>query len=252
MTDAKEKPVDLLIGFHAVQSLLKTTPSRAFQLYVSKGRQDQRLSKTINLAERNNVPVEYLSPDEIDKFADSERHQGVVLKACKGRIYDEAWMMEYLSSLDHSALVLVLDGLTDPHNLGACLRSADAAGVDAVIVPRDKSVGLTPVVRKVASGAADTIPFVLVTNLSRTLSKLQKAGLWICGAAGEADKSFCDVDLSVPTAIVMGSEDRGLRRLTRDCCDYLISIPMAGAVSSLNVSVATGIVLFEAVRQRRP
>ena len=160
-------------------------------------------------------------------------------------------MIEYLSSLDHPALVLVLDGLTDPHNLGACLRSADAAGVDAVIVPRDKSVGLTPVVRKVASGAAETVPFVLVTNLSRTLSKLKKSGLWICGAVGESDKSFCDVDLSVSTAIVMGSEDRGLRRLTRDCCDYLVSIPMQGAVPSLNVSVATGVVLFEAVRQRR-
>ncbi len=251
MTDASGKPMDILIGFHAVQSLLKTAPSRAFQLCVTKGRQDQRLSKTISLAERNNIPIEYLTTEEIDKFAGSDRHQGVVLKACKGRIYDEAWMIEYLSSLDHPALVLVLDGLTDPHNLGACLRSADAAGVDAVIVPRDKSVGLTPVVRKVASGAAETVPFVLVTNLSRTLSKLKKSGLWICGAAGESDKSFCDVDLSVSTAIVMGSEDRGLRRLTRDCCDYLVSIPMQGAVPSLNVSVATGVVLFEAVRQRR-
>lgn len=250
MTDAIEKPKDLLIGFHAVQSLLKTTPSRAFELIVSEGRQDQRLTKTVSLAERNNVPVKYLPAHEIDKFAESDRHQGVVLKACKGRIYDEAWMLDYLSSLEHPALVLVLDGLTDPHNLGACLRSADAAGVDAVIVPRDKSAGLTPVVRKVASGAAETVPFVLVTNLARTLSKLQKAGLWICGAAGEADKTFCEVDFKVSTAIVMGSEDRGLRRLTRECCDYLISIPMNGAVSSLNVSVATGIVLFEAVRQR--
>lgn len=250
MTSSIDKPVDILFGFHAVQSLLKTTPSRAFELFVSEGRQDQRLAKTVSLAERNNVPITYLSVDKLDEFADSDRHQGVVLKACKGRIYDENWMLEYLTSLDHAPLVLVLDGLTDPHNLGACLRSADAAGVDAVIVPRDKSVGLTPVVRKVASGAAETVPFVLVTNLSRTLTKLQKAGLWICGAAGEAEKTFCDVDLSVPTAVVMGSEDRGLRRLTRDCCDYLISIPMAGAVSSLNVSVATGVVLFEAVRQR--
>lgn len=250
MTETKEKPMDLLFGFHAVQSLLKTTPARAFQLYVSTGRQDQRLSKTVNLAERNNVSIKYLPVSELDKLADPDRHQGVVLKADKGRIYDENWMLEYLSSLDHAPLVLVLDGITDPHNLGACLRSADAAGVDAVIVPRDKSVGLTPVVRKVASGAAETVPFVLVTNLARTLSKLQKSGLWICGAAGEADQTLCDVDLSVPTAIVMGSEDRGLRRLTRDGCDHLIRIPMMGAVSSLNVSVATGIVLFEAVRQR--
>ena len=250
MTEFVDKPTDVLFGFHAVQSLLKTTPSRATELYISEGRKDQRLTKTIKLAEKCDIPVRFLSSVELDRYADSERHQGVVLKACKARIYDEAWMLEFLSSLDHAPLVLILDGLTDPHNLGACLRSADAAGVDAVIVPRDKSVGLTPVVRKVACGAADTVPFVLVTNLSRTLSKLQKAGLWICGAAGEAEQTISQVDLRGPTAVVMGSEDRGLRRLTREGCDHLASIPMQGSVSSLNVSVATGIVLFEAVRQR--
>jgi len=165
-------------------------------------------------------------------------------------MYDEKWLIEYLSLLDHAPLILVLDGITDPHNLGACLRSADAAGVDAVIAPRDKSAGLSPIVRKVACGAADTMPFVLVTNLSRMLEKLQKAGVWICGAAGEADKTLTEVDMCIPTAIVMGSEDRGLRRLTRESCDHLVRIPMRGSVESLNVSVATGVMLFEAIRQR--
>lgn len=246
----KDIATDLIIGFHAVQSLLKTRPERAQELMVVRGRSDQRLKKTINLAERNDVPVKKVSVDELDSIADQERHQGCVLKADKGKMYDEKWMLDYLSSLDHAPLVLVLDGLTDPHNLGACLRSADAAGVDAVIVPRDKSVGLTPVVRKVSSGAAETVPFVLVTNLCRLLEKLQKAGFWVCGAAGESDKTLCEVDLKAPTAIVMGSEDRGLRRLTRECCDHLVRIPMRGSVESLNVSVATGIMLFEAVRQR--
>ena len=242
---------DTLVGFHAVQSLLKVAPDRAHELYVTAGRRDQRQQKTIALAERNNIPVKYVDLDELNKYADNERHQGVVLKACKGRIYDERWLLEFLASLDRAPLVLVLDGLTDPHNLGACLRSADAAGVDAVIAPRDKSCGLTPVVRKVASGAADTVPFVLVTNLSRALEKLQDAGIWIVGAAGEADQYVGDIDMVGPTAIVMGAEDRGLRRLTREGCDHLAKIPMYGSVQSLNVSVATGIMLYEVGRQRR-
>ena len=246
----KDISSDLLIGFHAVQSLLKTCPDRAHELVVQENRKDERLTKTINLAERNNIPVKKMAGDDMDVLANLGRHQGCILRACKGRIFDEKWVFDYLASLDHSPLVLILDGLTDPHNLGACLRSADAAGVDAVIVPRDKSVGLTPIVRKVACGAAETVPFVLVTNLNRTLTKLQKAGFWVCGAAGEAEKTLCDVDLKMPTAIVMGSEDRGLRRLTHESCDHLVRIPMQGAVESLNVSVATGIMLFEAVRQR--
>ena len=241
---------DLILGFHAVQSLLKTTPDRAKELIIVESRNDQRVQKTVNLAWRNKVPVVRVSQAELNSYADYEHHQGCVLKADKGKIYDERWMLEYLTSLDHPPLVLVLDGLTDPHNVGACLRSADAAGVDAVIAPRDKSVALTPIVRKVACGAAETVPFVLVTNLRSILNKLQKAGLWIYGAAGEADQTICDVDFTGPSVVVMGSEDRGLRRLTRECCDHLVKIPMVGSVESLNVSVATGVLLFEAVRQR--
>ena len=241
---------DLMVGFHAVQSLLKTAPDRAKTLLVVDNRNDQRVQKTVHLAERANIPVEVISAEEMDRRADKVRHQGVALLACKGKVYDEAWMLSHIAQLDHPPLVLVLDGLTDPHNLGACLRSADGAGVDAVIVPRDKSCGLTPIVRKVASGAAETLPFVLVTNLSRTLQKLKDAGLWIVGAAGESDQVISALDLTGPTALVLGSEDRGLRHLTRERCDYLARIPMQGSVQSLNVSVATGIVLFEAVRQR--
>lgn len=243
---------DVMVGFHAVQSLLKTAPNRAKTLLIVDNRNDQRLQKTISLAERANIPVNTISSEEMDKYADNVRHQGVALLACKGKVYDESWMISHLQNLDHPALVLVLDGITDPHNLGACLRSADGAGVDAVIVPRDKSCGLTPIVRKVASGAAETIPFVLVTNLSRTLQKLKDTGLWIVGAAGESDQVISDMELTGPTALVLGSEDRGLRHLTRERCDFLARIPMQGSLQSLNVSVATGIVLFEAVRQRMP
>jgi 23S rRNA (guanosine2251-2'-O)-methyltransferase len=147
--------------------------------------------------------------------------------------------------------LLVLDGVQDPHNLGACLRSADAAGVDAVIVPKDKAAGLTPVVRKVACGAAENVPFFQVTNLARTLRDLQERGIWLIGAAGEAESSLYQADLRGPLALVMGAEEQGMRRLTREHCDVLVNIPMAGSVESLNVSVATGICLFEAVRQRR-
>lgn len=241
---------DLIVGFHAVQSLLKTTPSRAKSMLILKGRRDQRMQKTVAMADKEGIEIKQVSSDELNGLADDARHQGVILYVDKGKIYDERWMFEYLEMLDHTPLVLILDGVTDPHNLGACIRSADCAGVDAVIVPRDRSCGLTPVVRKVASGGADTVPFVLVTNLSRTMEKLQELGIWITGAAGEAESVVTEIDFTVPTAVVMGSEDRGLRRLTRDNCDYLTRIPMVGSVSSLNVSVATGVVLFEAVRQR--
>lgn len=241
---------DLIIGFHAVQALLKTRPERAHELMVVEGRNDQRLLKTISLAQRNDVPIVRMTASEMDAYANQERHQGCILKADKGKMYDEKWVIDFLTTLDYAPLVLVLDGITDPHNLGACLRSADAAGVDAVIAPRDKSAGLTPIARKVACGAAESVPFVLVTNLSRILQKLQKNGFWICGAAGEAEKTMCDIDFTAPVAVVMGSEDRGLRRLTRESCDHLVRIPMQGAVESLNVSVATGIMLFEALRQR--
>jgi 23S rRNA (guanosine2251-2'-O)-methyltransferase len=155
-----------------------------------------------------------------------------------------------LDGLDHPPLLLILDGVTDPHNLGACLRTADAAGVDAVIAPKDNSAPLNATVRKVACGAAEVVPYIQVTNLARTMKDIQGRGIWITGTAGEAEQSVYQANLTGPVALVMGAEGKGMRRLTRENCDYLINLPMAGSVSSLNVSVATGVCLFEAVRQR--
>ncbi len=190
---------------------------------------------------------------QLDRLADGERHQGVDRRARAARraIPRRSSRRRSKSLGDAPPLLLVLDGVTDPHNLGACLRSADAAGVAAVIVPRDRAVGLTPVVRKVAAGAAETVPLVQVVNLARTLRELKERGVWLVGTADDAARTLYDVDLSGPTALVLGSEGEGMRRLTREACDELVSIPMAGAVESLNVSVATGVALFEAVRQRR-
>jgi 23S rRNA (guanosine2251-2'-O)-methyltransferase len=170
--------------------------------------------------------------------------------AGQANLWQEADLLRVVDAKEGPVLLLVLDGVTDPHNLGACMRSADAAGVDAVIVPRDKSADLSPVSRKVACGAAEVVPFVRVTNLVRTLQALKERGVWLFGAAGEAENSIYDNDLSVSLALVMGAEGSGLRRLTREQCDFLVRLPMAGSVSSLNVSVATGVCLFEARRQR--
>ncbi len=242
-----DEELELLAGFHAVQTLLKAQPERAVELLLSH-RKDQRLQKTLSLAERTGIAVTRVSIEQLDTLAD--RHQGCVLKARPGVFHDERWMLQQIASMEQHALVLVLDGVTDPHNLGACLRSSEAAGVDMVVVPRDRSVGLTPVVRKVASGAAETVPLVVVTNLNRTLQKLQRAGLWITGAAAGANAAYTDMDFRAASAIVVGSEGSGLRRLTRERCDQLVQIPMLGSVDSLNVSVATGVLLFEVVRQR--
>ena len=187
------------------------------------------------------------------------RHQGVVAEALeepvRGEIgqpnlWDEWQLLQAVKDKTGPVLILVLDGVTDPHNLGACLRSADAAGVDAVVVPKDKSADLNPTARKVACGAAETVPFVRVTNISRTLKALKELGVWLYGTAGEAKNSLYDSDLTGSMALVMGAEGGGLRRLTREQCDHLVKLPMAGSVSSLNVSVATGVCLFEVVRQR--
>jgi 23S rRNA (guanosine2251-2'-O)-methyltransferase len=239
-----------LFGIHAVQSVLKTSGSKIQELRVQKGRDDQRLKKILNLAEQQSVLVTWVLRSDLDTLTKG-RHQGVAV-LCEGAgVQDESYLFELLQRLDQPPFLLVLDGVTDPHNLGACMRSADAAGVQAVIVPKDNSVGVTPTVQKVACGAAETVPLIVVTNLSRTLKQLQGQGLWIVGTAGEAEQLVYDVDLKGPIALVMGAEEKGMRRLTRENCDLLVKLPMMGAVSSLNVSVATGVCLFEAVRQRK-
>ena len=238
-----------VFGLHAVESLLLKQPRRALRLCVLKDRQDQKVQTILDLAKQNRIKVDLVSRQELDRITGDEVHQGVVAYCEKAKSYSENDLDEILQQ-NPKPFFLILDGIQDPHNLGACLRTADAAGVHAVIVPRDKSVGITSTVSKVACGAAETVPFIQVTNLARTLRHLKDQGVWLFGAAGEAEKSLYQAELSGPIGIVLGAEGQGLRRLTREHCDILLNIPMQGAVSSLNVSVATGIFLFEVLRQR--
>ncbi len=241
---------ELTFGLHAVQTLLERHPGRVQRLWVLKGRQDRRLQQVVRLAERHRLPMEFVPRSELDQRVDGV-HQGIIAE-CEGHATrDERFLDQLLESLEEPPLLLVLDGVTDPHNLGACLRTADAAGAHALIVPKDKSAPLNATAVKVACGAAEAVPVVSVTNLARTLKQLQERGLWITGTAGEAENTVFEADLTGPLVLVMGAEGKGMRRLTREHCDSLIKIPMAGEVSSLNVSVATGVCLFEAVRQRR-
>ena len=239
-------------GIHAVDVILRRSPERIISLSIQSDRNDKRIQGLLSLAQNQGVAVDRVSKADLDEMV-SERHQGVVAvitpRQADGGVAERD-LSSHLKGID-CPLVLVLDGVTDPHNLGACLRSADAAGVAAVIVPKDNSAELNAVARKVASGAADVVPLVRVTNLARTLRSLKELGIWIVGTTGEADTLVYDQDLSIPTALVMGAEGPGMRRLTTEACDFLVKLPMAGDVSSLNVSVATGICLFEAVRQRR-
>lgn len=246
-------PQHVVYGIHAVRALLLRQPQRVQRMWMAAGREaSSRLDELRALAQQAGVAVSAADPAELDALADGERHQGAVAAIVPPAGDPETQLEEALEALgDTPPLLLVLDGVTDPHNLGACLRSADAAGVAAVIVPRDRAAGMTPVVRKVAAGAAESVPLIAIVNLARTLRELKERGLWLVGTADEAPRTLYDVDLAGPTVLVMGSEGAGLRRLTREACDELVSIPMAGAVESLNVSVATGVALFEAVRQRR-
>jgi 23S rRNA (guanosine2251-2'-O)-methyltransferase len=247
-----------IYGIHAVDSLLRRNPKSVQRLWAQQGREDNRIGALLELAQNQGVPVARESRRVLDEMVKG-RHQGIVAETLNlpvhgdtsaPNLWSEADLLRAVEEKEGPLLILVLDGVTDPHNLGACLRSADAAGVDAVVVPRDKSADLNPVSRKVACGAAESVPFVRVTNLTRTLQALKARGVWLFGAAGEAEKSVYDNDLTLSMALVMGAEGSGLRRLTREQCDYLVRLPMAGSVSSLNVSVATGICLFEALRQR--
>lgn len=241
---------DWVYGVHAVESLLKHSADSVLQLYILQGRADERLSPLLARAARLGIQLIELSRAELDQKTGGV-HQGVAALCRELKLEkSEGFLKQLLDGLDHPPFLLVLDGVTDPHNLGACLRSAEAAGVDAVIVPKDKSALMSPTVRKVACGAAEIIPFVTVTNLARCLETLKQRGIWVQGAAGEAPQNIYKTDLRGPLAIVLGSEGSGMRRLTREHCDGLFSIPMAGEVSSLNVSVSAGVCLFEAVRQR--
>ncbi|MBK1702305.1 23S rRNA (guanosine(2251)-2'-O)-methyltransferase RlmB [Thiococcus pfennigii] len=239
-------------GIHSVRIALRSDADAVAEIWLERERRDRRLAELAALAQQAGVRIRQVARAELDAVGDGLNHQGAlawVRPRAPGR---EADLEAILAAAAGPPLLLILDEVQDPHNLGACLRTADAAGVDAVIAPRDNAVGLTPVVVKVASGAAATVPYIQVTNLARTMAALQARGVWLIGTAGEADQALFDADLTGPLALVMGSEGRGLRRLTRERCDGLVRLPMLGRVESLNVSVATGICLYEALRQRRP
>lgn len=241
---------EYIFGFHPIEALLEAAPHHLLELYVQQDRKDERLQKLLKKAVVHSISIVETNRKKLDGLSHHAQHQGIVAKVRKEVGYGEDDLENILQKATESALLLILDGVQDPHNLGACLRSANAAGVHAVIAPKDNSVGLTPVVRKVASGAAELTPFIQVTNLARTLRWLQEQGIWIYGTAGDAEQTLYTLDLTGPMALVLGAEGKGLRRLTREHCDGLISIPMLGQVESLNVSVATGVCLFETLRQR--
>jgi len=240
---------EIVFGLHAVQALLDSDPQRFQEVFILKGRDDRRLQPVVKALEAQGIVIQVASRQWLDSQVEGGVHQGIVARVKAGRQYQENDLPDLLEKLE-SPFLLILDGVTDPHNLGACLRSADAAGVHAVIVPKDRSAQLNATAKKVACGAAEHVPLIRVTNLARTMRMLQEANVWIVGTAGEADHTLFQSKMTGPMALVMGAEGEGMRRLTREHCDELISIPMAGTVSSLNVSVATGICLFEAVRQR--
>jgi len=237
-----------VFGLHAVRAAVEE--GQAETLWLDAARKDQRLRALARTAEEAGCAPRWVSRRELDRMSGGARHQGAVAAIHGAAPRNETFLENLLTELPHPPLLLVLDGVQDPHNLGAALRSADGAGADAVIVPRDRACGLTPTVRKVASGAAENVPLVQVTNLARTLRTLHHAGIRLIGTAGEADAVLYDTDLRGPLALLLGAEERGLRRLTREQCDLLIRIPMQGRVESLNVSAAAAICLFEAVRQR--
>lgn len=239
----------IVYGIHAVEAALKRGAIN--RVWLLRGRGDRRLETLASEASNQNVMLERMTRDELDRLAGAVAHQGAVAEVRAAAPGDEQTLEALLDELTEPPFLLVLDGVQDPHNLGACLRSAAAAGVHALIAPKDRAASLTPAARKVASGAAEIVPFVQVTNLVRTLRDLKERGIWTVGLAGEADQPLYDFELAGPLALVLGAEGTGLRRLTKEHCDFLARIPMTDAVASLNVSVSAGVALFEAVRQRR-
>jgi 23S rRNA (guanosine2251-2'-O)-methyltransferase len=238
----------LIFGFHAVTARLRHEASSVEEIYIDAGRHDRRMQDLLRAAEGAKVRIIPADDKRLDGMVGTRRHQGVVAKA--GELSLARNLDELLDMVEGPPLLLILDGITDPHNLGACLRVADGAGAHAVIAPKDRAVGLNATAAKVASGAADTVPYITVTNLARTLRELKERDIWLIGMTDDAEQTIYQPDLSGPAALVMGSEGEGMRRLTRETCDVLASIPMFGSVESLNVSVASGVVLYEARRQR--
>lgn len=241
----------LLIGIHAVTSALKTAAGDVEWLRILNESNNKRLLKIESLAHGSGVKVIKCPLPELDRLSGQQRHQGVIAGFKGSNVVPEGQLESILDAIEGTPLILVLDGIQDPHNLGACLRTADAAGVQLVVTCKDRSAGITPAVRRAASGAAETLKVIQATNLARVLRTMKKRGIWLAGTSDEAADSLYATDLTGPLALVMGSEGSGLRRLTSELCDYLVRLPMAGQVESLNVSVATGVCLYEINRQRK-
>ncbi len=238
----------IIFGFHAVTARLRHEAASVEEIYIDASRHDQRMKDLIRAAEASKVRIISADDARLSSIVGTRRHQGVVAKA--GELSLARNLDELLDAVDGPPLLLVLDGITDPHNLGACLRVADGVGAHAIIAPKDRAVGLNATAAKVASGAADTVPYITVTNLARTLRELKEREILLIGTTDDSEKGLYEADFSGPTALIMGSEGEGMRRLTRETCDVLVSIPMFGAVESLNVSVASGVCMYEARRQR--
>ena len=240
-----------IVGLHAAQSALMYSPQKISRAWVDSERHDKRLEMLLETLSTLDVSIEKVERKKLDKLADGMNHQGVVLEVALPEELSENDLKVAVEHLSENALFLVLDNVQDPHNLGACLRTADATGVHGIIITKDNAVGITPTVCKVASGAAETVPVYVVTNLARTLRWLKTEGVWVVGTTGEAQSTLFKSDFTVPMALVIGAEEKGMRRLTREQCDFLVKLPMLGTVESLNVSVATGVLLYEVLRQRQ-
>lgn len=238
----------LIFGFHAVTARIRHDASTIEEIYVDASRHDRRMGDLLRAAKSANVRIIHADDQRLDAMVGTRRHQGVVARA--GELSLARNLAELIDGIQGPPLLLVLDGVTDPHNLGACLRVADGSGAHAVIAPKDRAVGLNATAAKVASGAADTVPYITVTNLARAMREMQEHDIWLTGTADDVEQSLYGVDYTGGTAFVMGSEGEGMRRLTREHCDRLVSLPMMGSVESLNVSVASGVCLYEARRQR--
>ena len=247
MADSKR---NFVYGLHAVNAVLNRAPERVLELWMAQPRDDARSRELRENAQTAGVRVQCVAAEALAKLVGDVAHQGAVAAVRPLKAWDEHDLLDSLNQAAADPLLLVLDGVTDPHNLGACLRTADAAGVHAVLIPRDRAASVDAVVRKVAAGAAEFVPVASVTNLARTIDLLKERGIWVVGTDGEAPQTLYAADLTRPLALVLGAEGAGMRRLTRERCDFLVRIPMAGQIESLNVSVAAGVALFEARRQR--
>jgi 23S rRNA (guanosine2251-2'-O)-methyltransferase len=242
-----KKSHEIIYGIHAVEAAIRKQPENILQLFVQQGRNDKRIKKIFDIAQNSGVSVQSIANDKLKEKCPKARHQGVVAEVRRSR--SSAISLEDVLEKE-SVLLLILDEVQDPHNIGACLRTADAAGVDAVIVSKNRSPALTPVIRNVASGAAETVPYIMVSNLARAIETIKQSNVWVLGTSGECDQTIYDTEVNARLALVMGSEGKGMRRLTREACDELVSIPMQGSVESLNISVATAVCLYEIRRQQ--